>query len=103
MKIFYHGTTDIFSIRKIILPAERTGNLREEWRKKYNDKVFFTTSLSSAHMFAKKACIKYGGNPTVYIVKPIGQYFNTVNNEFIADKALVLGVVTNNDANKDVN
>lgn len=26
----------------------------------------------------------------VYIVKPIGQYFNTINTEYIADKALIL-------------
>lgn len=90
-RLFYHGTTDVFPIHKVILPAARTGNLREEWRKKYNDKVFFTSSPSSAYMFAKKACVKYGGSPVVYIVRPIGQYFNTVNNEFIADKALVLG------------
>ena len=90
--LFYHGTTDIFKIRKIILPPVITNNKREDWRKKNNDKVFFTTSLLSASMFAKKACNKYGGNPIIYIVKPIGQCFNRINNEYIADKALVIGV-----------
>lgn len=35
---------------------------------------------------------KYGGNPVVYIVKPIGQFFNTINTEYIADKALVVSI-----------
>lgn len=91
MNVFYHGTSDVFSIHRILLPPVRTGNKREDWRKKYLDKVFFTDSYSSAYIFAKKACKKYGGNPVVYQVKPIGQYFNTVNNEYIADKALILG------------
>lgn len=52
--------------------------------------IFFTTSILSASMYAKKACKKYGGNPIIYIVKPIGQYFNTVNTEYIADKALII-------------
>lgn len=92
MKVeFYHGTSDTLKIGKVLLPPVITDNQRENWRKKYLDKVFFTSSLLSAEMYAKKACKKYGGNPVVYIVRPIGQFFNTVNNEYIADKALVLG------------
>lgn len=94
MRTFYHGTTDLFPIKKVLLPPVITDNQREEWRKKYTNKVFFTTSALSAEMFAKKACKKYGGNPIVYIVKPIGQYFNTINTEYIADKALIIGVLT---------
>lgn len=92
MKVeFYHGTSDTLKIGKVLLPPVITSNQREDWRKKYLDKVFFTSSLLSAEMYAKKACRKYGGSPVVYIVRPIGQFFNTVNNEYIADKALVLG------------
>lgn len=80
-------------MKKIILPPCQTNNLREEWRKKYIDKVFFTTSLLSAGNYAKKACEKYGGNPVIYIVKPIGQYFNRMDSEYIADKARVIGQV----------
>ena len=90
MKTFYHGTTDLFKIDKVILPPCETHNLREDWRKGYHDKVFFTTSLMSAQMYAKKACKKFGGNPVVYIVKPVGQWFHRVDTEYIADKALVL-------------
>lgn len=92
MREFFHGTTDAFPIRSVILPSTVHGNKREEWRKKYTDMVFFTTSMLSAKMYAKKACKKYGGNPIVYAVRPIGQWFNTVNNEYIARKACVIGV-----------
>ena len=67
---FYHGTTDMFNM-KMIKPAQQTNNLREEWRKKLINKVFFTTSLMSAQKYAKKAAKKYGGNPIVYKVKPL--------------------------------
>ena len=45
---FYHGTTDALHIRNWILPPIFTENQREDWRKKYRDKVFFTDSLLSA-------------------------------------------------------
>ena len=87
---FYHGTTDVFNIKKVILPPTYTNNLREGWRKKYRNMIFFTTSLLSASKFARKACEKYGGNPVVYEVRPIGQYFNTTHGEYISEKALVI-------------
>lgn len=55
--------------------------------------MFFTSSLLSAENYAKKACKKYGGNPVIYIVKPIGQYFNRMDYEYIADKARVIGQI----------
>ena len=94
MRTFYHGTTDLFKINNVLLPPSITNNKREEWRKKYVDKVFLTDSLLSASMYAKKACKKYGGTPIIYIVKPIGQYFSTVNTEYIADKALIVNKFT---------
>ena len=93
IKTFYHGTSNAFNIKQVILPPLQTDILRENWRKKYLDKVFFTTSLLSAKRYAKKACKRYGGSPVIYIVKPIGQYFNRINIEYIADKARVIGQV----------
>ena len=92
VRIFYHGTSDSLRIRKILLPPITTNRKREHWREKYEDKVFFTSSLVSARRFAKKACDKYGGNPIIYIVRPIGQCFNTINGEYISDKAVVVGI-----------
>lgn len=36
---------------------------------------------------------KYGGNPVVYIVKTVGQSFNKMDCEYIADKARVIGKI----------
>lgn len=91
MRVFYHGTTDALRIHKILLPPVITNCKREDWRKKNEDKVFFTTSLGTARRFAKKACEKFGGNPIIYIVRPIGQYFNTIEGEFVSDRAVVIG------------
>lgn len=91
--IYYHGTTNIFNIGdKILKPSIDTGILREDWRKKNLDKVYFTTSLLSAERFAYKASQKYGGCGIVYIVKPIGDVVNLNTNEYIADKAIILDV-----------
>ena len=86
---FYHGTTDLFKIT-MLLPANETGNLREEWRKKLVDKVFFTDSLMSAEKFAWKAVEKYGGKPVVYEVKPNGDVWHTNTNEYVADSAQII-------------
>ena len=88
---YYHGTSTALPIAERILPPSRTGNLREHWRNKDRNKVFFTVSLLSARKFAKKACEAYGGEPVIYIVKPAGQVFGTVNGEYIADSAIIVG------------
>lgn len=92
-RTFFHGTTDTLPVKKVLLPPSATKIKREEWRTKYTDSVFFTDSLLSAMKYAKRACVKYGGNPVVYVVKPIGQFFNTIPGEYVADKALVLNAL----------
>jgi len=93
LRTFYHGTSTNLEINKFILPSTQTGILREDWRQKNLDKVYFTDSVLSAKRYAKKACKKYGGDPIVYIIKPLGQWFHRIDTEYIADKALVLGTV----------
>lgn len=88
--VFYHGTTDSLKVDRLLLPPIITGILREDWRVKYIDKVFVTNSMRSAIMYSKKASKKYGGNPVVYIVKPIGDCFKSIDTEYITDKALIL-------------
>ena len=92
---YYHGTSTAIklNIGDMILPPLITSNLREEWRKKLTNKVFFTDSLHSAERYAKKAADKYGGEPVVYIVKPIGDIWCPNNTEYVADKAKILAVV----------
>lgn len=90
---------DILSRNKRFIPNQTiysstdfNRNVKRRVEKKYIDKVFFTSSLLSASEFAKKASKKYGGSPVIYIVTPIGDYYNTISSEFIADKARVLGI-----------
>ena len=91
--IFYHGTTDILHIdNNILKPPIDTGVLREEWREKNLNKVYFTDSLLSAEKFAYRASAKYGGNSIVYKIKPIGEYNNINTNEYIADGAKIIGI-----------
>lgn len=91
--IFYHGTTDLFEIEDNILkPPIDTGNLREEWREKNLNKVYFTDSLLSAEKFAYKASEKYGGNSIVYKIKPIGDVIHPNTNEYMADGAKIIGI-----------
>ena len=54
-KIFYHGTSTNIKIDKFILPPIIKYNQREDFRRKYVDKVFITDSIKSAKMYAKKA------------------------------------------------
>lgn len=91
---FFHGTTTAFGLRvgDKLLPAAETGILREEWRKKHTDKVFFTTSLLSARKFAKKASVRFGGEPIVFEVKPKVPYCHINTNEYITDRARIIAV-----------
>lgn len=93
--IYYHGTSTNLNlyIGDLLLPPIITQNLREDWRKKLTNKVFFTSSLMSAERYAKKASIKFGGEPVVYIVKPIGDIWNPNISEYVADKAKIIAVV----------
>ena len=78
------------------MPPVITYNQREDFRKKYVDKVFSTDSIKSAKMYAKKACEKYGGKPIVYIVEPIGNIIYSINHECMSDKALIIKVLNKN-------
>lgn len=91
-ELFYHGTSDSLNL-SILLPSSLTGCLREEWRQKTLDKIFLTNSLKSAQMYAKKASIKFGGKPIVYIVKPKGDIWKVNATEFVADYAEIISAV----------
>ena len=89
---FYHGTTDAFQMR-LILPPTTTGFCRESrdgWRTKHTDCVFLTNSVCSAENYAKKAAGKFGGNPVVYEVLPIGKLEHIQNTEFVAEMAKII-------------
>lgn len=91
MMTLYHGTTTALNIDKTILPSTYTGVLREDFRKKDLGWVWLTDSTKSAAYYAKKAVAKYGGEPIIYIVKPIPYYIERKPTEYICQKARVLG------------
>ena len=91
---YYHGTSDAILINSFILPPSETDCKRETHRNKLTDVVFFTTSLPSAIKYAKKASVKFGGNPLVYVVEPVGEVYYIANNEYVSEKAIIIGNVS---------
>lgn len=87
---FYHGTSDALPIKNMILPPAQTKVKREDWRKNLADMVFITSSLKSAEMYAKKAAEKYGGNPVVCEVAPVGWLHQIKGEDYIAPCAKVI-------------
>ena len=88
--IFYHGTSDSMGYIHRLLPPIITGCKREDWRSKHTDVVFFTPSVPSAIRYARKACAKYGGNPVIFQVSPIGEIVHIGNGDWVADSAHII-------------
>lgn len=91
---FYHGTTVDLEPGEYILPPNDTSNISEKGRKKNLDRVFFTSDLGSAKIYAGRAKHSLGGNPKVYLIKPEGN-IDTINatpgsTVFMAPKAKVI-------------
>ena len=86
---YYHGTSSSLDVKSYLLPSIDTDVLREDFRSKLRDVVFVTSSVVSAEKYAKKAVDRFGGDPVVMIVSPIGAR-RINNNEYVCDKAIVL-------------
>ena len=69
---FYHGTSSALGITTTLLPPARTRRLAELGRKRNLDKVFFTRDRRSASIYARKAVKRFGGQPVVLQIEPIG-------------------------------
>ena len=69
---FYHGTSSNVDIGDRLLPPHMTGTLSEVGRKKNLDLVFFTADKSSARVYAGRSVRKFGGDPVIYKVHPVG-------------------------------
>ena len=87
---FYHGTSDAIGLMRKLLPPIITGYKREGWRNKFTDLVFFTPSIPAATMYAKKACIKYGGNPVLLEILPIGEAYQIGNGDWVVYSANII-------------
>ena len=84
---YYHGTS--VAGLEVILPPIETGNLREDFRDKFQDCVFVTDTKMSAEKYARKSAQKNGGTPVVYEVDPVDPFRINVG-QYICDKAYVL-------------
>lgn len=92
-EVYYHGSSSIIKVGDKILPAIETGNIREDWRKKQRDVVFYTNSLIQAQRYAWKDSLRTGDDPIVYIVEPDYETHHKIHNgEFIADSCVVVGI-----------
>ena len=68
---FYHGTTTAAKIDYKLLPPQTTDTISEKGRKKNLDRIFFTTDLGLAKIYAGRASRSIGGDPVVYrVVSP---------------------------------
>ena len=61
---YYHGTS-VLGL-EVILPPIETGNLREDFRDKFQDCVFVTNTKMSAEKYARKSDQKNGITQVVY-------------------------------------
>lgn len=85
---YWHGTSDALPVADMLLPPYESGVVRDD-KTEFKDKVYFTNSKLCAIRYAKKACQKFGGNPVVYRVEPIGEVWNVKDCEFVADAARI--------------
>ena len=71
--IFLHGTSTYFGLAPgdLLLPPKETGRQTEK-RRRRRGKVFFTDNLASARHYANIAVRKWGGEPIIYLIKPMG-------------------------------
>ncbi|MCD7996496.1 MAG: hypothetical protein LUH21_04600 [Clostridiales bacterium] len=89
---FYHGTSSALDIGNKILPPCDTGVLRENFRKEQMNRVFCTRSLLAAYKYARKAAMKYGGSPVIYLVSPDegSLYYNKGAEEYSSNFCMVI-------------
>lgn len=90
MTILYHGTTNRLGNLKIIKPASQTKFLRESFRKKEQNIIFLTDSLTSAKRYAQLACETFSGKPIVYQVAMNNTITKTRPHEYTGKYAKVL-------------
>ena len=76
---FFHGTTTILNIKNNLSAPCETGKIQEKGRKKNLDRVFFTTDLGSARIYAGRAVQRFGGFPVIFEVEPCQDTLECLN------------------------
>ena len=96
---FYHGTARKFRIGEELVPPKEHGfEISEKGRKKNLDKVFFTSDVGSAKIYARRAVNSYGGIPHIYEVEIPNVEIEIINptpgtTVFAAPMATIVGEV----------
>ena len=96
---FYHGTARKFRIGEALVPPKEHGfEISEKGRKKNLDKVFFTSDVGSAKIYARRAVKSYGGIPHIYEVEVPNVDIEVINptpgtTVFAAPMATIVGEV----------
>jgi hypothetical protein len=72
-QIYYHGTSTALNLDYKLLPPSETGVIQEKGRKKNLNKIFFTKDIGSANIYAGRAVQRFGGEPIIYRVIPMGE------------------------------
>ncbi|QXG07629.1 hypothetical protein [Erwinia phage Snitter] len=70
--VYYHGSCTAAGIGSMIVPPVESGVLSEDGRKKNLDRVFFTTDIGLARIYAGRAARSVGGDPVLFrVVAPV--------------------------------
>lgn len=71
--IYYHGSCSMAGISNMLLPPVDSDVISEKGRHKNLDRVFFTTDIGLAKIYAGRAARSIGGEPELYrVVAPVG-------------------------------
>jgi len=72
MQVFYHGSSSNAGIDCMLLPPTDTDTLSEVGRNKNLDRIFFTSDIGLAKIYAGRAARSLGGKPVLYrVVCPV--------------------------------
>ncbi|QPI17835.1 hypothetical protein POP12_043 [Pectobacterium phage POP12] len=70
--VFYHGSCSAAGIENLLLPPSDSDVISEKGRKKNLDRVFFTTDIGLAKIYAGRASRSIGGEPVLFrVVCPV--------------------------------
>lgn len=71
-KVFYHGSCTEAGIKNMLCPPSETNVISEKGRNKNLGRVFFTTDLGLAKIYAGRAAKSIGGEPVLFkVIAPV--------------------------------
>lgn len=92
--VFYHGTTNKYSIGDYITPASKSNaqTIKTLYRRK-TAKVYVTNNVDAAKFYANRSAEQSGEQPIIYIVRPDKQTLVKVSKtDFATANAQILDI-----------